>query len=194
MGDVELTVRQRQFADVALALLADDGMGAVTFRAVAQTAGMSLGAVQKAFASKGDMLQAMLARLREDTAEEVVGEPGRPTLLAWLTELTVAILPLDAERRGRQLQANAFADRAVHDPELAAAITADDRHLLGRIASLVRRAQGEGEVAGEIDAARVARLWLGQVTGLVQALLLEPRDEADVRDDVEFFLARLLAG
>ena len=61
---MDLSPRQAEFADAALRLVARDGLSAVTFRSLAAEAGMSLGAVQKAFPSKEQLLRAMFGRLR----------------------------------------------------------------------------------------------------------------------------------
>jgi len=75
-----LTPRQAGFADAALRLLAREGMASVTFRTVAAEAGMSLGAVQKAFPSKDVMLRVMFARLRETSAGPAQqGSAGPPS-------------------------------------------------------------------------------------------------------------------
>ena len=61
---MERTGRQNELADAGLRLVAGEGMGGVTFRAVAAESGWSLGAVQRAFGSKEDLQAAMLERLR----------------------------------------------------------------------------------------------------------------------------------
>ena len=56
---MELTARQSELADVALGVLAKEGIAAVTFRSVAAASGWSLGAVQKAFATKDETRRAL---------------------------------------------------------------------------------------------------------------------------------------
>lgn len=64
MADMSLTPRQAELADAVLGLIAREGIAGVSYRAVAAESGWSLGAVQKAFPSKGEMLSAAFARLR----------------------------------------------------------------------------------------------------------------------------------
>ncbi len=189
---MDLTPRQTGLADVALALLARDGLAGVTFRTVAAEAGLSVGAVQKAFPSKNVMLAAMFARLRATAASAALGEPGRPTLHGWLTELLLSVLPLDAFRRDSQLQANAFSELAAYDPAIGAAIAASDHELTSQLALLVRRSIGEGEVPSTVDPDAVARLWLALAQGLASQLLYAPRPEGAVRADVALAVAKLL--
>ena len=95
VDDVSLTPRQIELADAALRIVARQGMRAVTFRSVAAESGWSLGAVQKAFATKVDLHTAMFARLRGSVGPAPTHEPGRPTLHAWLVALVASVLPLD---------------------------------------------------------------------------------------------------
>ena len=179
---MELSTRQAEFADAALRLLAREGMAAVSFRTVAAEAGMSLGAVQKAFPSKDHMLRAMFARLRETASLPVLGEPGRPTLRGWLVDLMVTVLPLDEPRRRAELQGAAFAERAAYDHAIGEAIAASDRELREAFARLVRRAQAEGEVAVSIDPDVAAWGVLALMQGSASQLLYDPLPEEVVRE------------
>ena len=119
---MELTDRQRELAEVALGIVAADGMAAVTFRSVAAASGWSLGAVQKAFAAKDEMYAAMFATLRATEGVGPRNPPGQPTVQAWLTELVLTILPLDDRTRALTIQGAAFAERAAQDSAVGAAI------------------------------------------------------------------------
>lgn len=189
---MQLTARQVEFADAALAVLAHRGMGGVTFRAVAAEAGTSLGALQKAFGSKKLLLKAMFHRMRDNASSAFLGEPGRPTLRGWLIELMLAILPLDEARRAAELHGVAFTERAATEVEFGEAVAASDRELVEGIAALVRRSIAEGELTASAEPERVARAWLALGQGLAAQLLYDPRPEAEVRADVEYVVARLL--
>ena len=186
-----LTPRQRQFADAGLSIMDAEGLPGVTFRRVAAQAGMSVGAVQKAFPAKADLLVAMLERMRDRAAEPAIGEPGRPTLREWLCRLTLQILPLDEERRRQELRSEEFSQAALHDPGLASRLEGDDSRLRSLIASLVGRAVAEGEIA-PTDPEAVASAWLAYFAGLTAQLVLAPRDEASVAADVGWTIDRLL--
>lgn len=189
---MDLTVRQCQFADAALALLARDGLRAVSFRSVAAEAGWSLGAVQKAFATKDELLRAMFIRLRQTTVGQLAGEPGRPTLPAWLTRLLVGLLPLTDAARAATTHAAAFADRAAFEPGIAHAVAASDRSVRDLVADGVRQAQADGEVAHELDAEAFAWVFLGLARGLATQLLYDPLPRAEVESRVADAVARLL--
>lgn len=178
---LSLTPRQAELADAALEIVAREGMGALSFRAVAAEAGCSLGAIQKAFPTKERMIASAFARLRQTAAPLPPGEPGRPTLRAWLVELAVCILPLDAARAAAHRTGEAFAAHAVNDPAIAAAIAESDDHLRGLFASLVLRAQHEGEVSAGLPAASTAWGILAVLTGAAAQLSYQPQGEEEAR-------------
>jgi AcrR family transcriptional regulator len=72
-----LAPRQAELADAALRILSRDGIAAVSYRAVATESGWSLGAVQKAFASRTEMDAAMLERMRTTAVVTPPGGDGR---------------------------------------------------------------------------------------------------------------------
>lgn len=190
--DMDLTARQADLADAALRIIAREGLQAVSFRAVAAEGGCSLGAVQKAFPSKDLMLTAAFARVRERAAPLPPGEPGRPNLHDWLVALLVAILPLDERRAAAQRQGDAFAQRALTDPEVAAAIASSDDEVRGLLASLVARARSEGEVPAHVEPHDVAWAVLALVQGLAAQLLYQPRPEAEIRPRLAAVVEMLL--
>jgi len=189
---VELTPRQAEFADVALRLLTREGIGSVTFRTVAAEAGMSVGAVQKAFPSKDLMLRVMLARLRETSAGLVRLEPGGPTVEAWLVERMLSQLPLDEPRRAAELQRVAFAERAAFDPDIAAAVAASDHELRDALAELLRQAQAGSQLSASVDVDAAAWAARAFIQGMASQLLYDPAPEDSVRRQCEWVVEILL--
>lgn len=189
---MDVTPRQAEFADAALRVLAREGMTSVSFRTVAAEAGMSLGAVQKAFPTKDLMLRVMFARLRATASTQSLVEPGRPTLRAWLVDLMVSVLPLDEPRRAAELQGGAFVERAAFDPGTAAAVAASDHELRRAIARLVRRAHAEGEVPKSVDPDAAAWAVLAFMQGMASQLLYDPASEDAVRRQCQWVVDAVL--
>ena len=187
-----LTPRQAELADAALRILGREGIAAVSFRAVAAESGWSLGAVQKAFASKALLDAAVLQRLRETSVAIPPGEPGRPTLRAWLVELMLAVLPLDEPRRQATLQGAAFAERAAFDESIGRVIAEGDEGIRSLVARLVRRAQSESDVPAGLDPDHVAWAFLALATGAATQFLYDPAPEPVVRARIEAALGGLL--
>src|ERR1035437_2330873 len=106
------TARIEEFADATLRVVVRDGLAGVSYRSVAAESGWSLGAVQKAFPTKRQLLGAALRRTRSLVPAQIGTAPGRPTLRSWLVELVLRTLPLDEQRRRVVLVGMAFADRS----------------------------------------------------------------------------------
>ncbi len=187
-----LTARQAGFADAALRLLARDGMASVTFRTVAAEAGMSLGAVQKAFPSKDVMLRVMCARLRETSAGPARNEPGGPSVEGWLVERMMSLLPLDDARRAAELQRVSFTERAAFDPAIAAAVAASDHDLRVALADMMREAQANGELPSSVDPEATAWAARAYIQGMASQLLYDPVPEDAVRRQCEWVVKTLL--
>ncbi|WP_106213821.1 TetR/AcrR family transcriptional regulator [Glaciihabitans tibetensis] len=169
--------RTDELASAALRIVTRDGLSGVTFRAVATESGWSLGAVQKTFRSKSDMIAATLRYAQSSVSDQVSSEPGRPTLADWLIGLVMATLPLDDERRSACLVGIAFADRAPFDPKIAVTLASWDNELRSRLTLLARRAHEEGELSRAMSADALSRAVLAFAAGLASQLLYDPISE-----------------
>ena len=130
---MDVTPRQAEFADAALRVLAREGMTSVSFRTVAAEAGMSLGAVQKAFPTKdAHAARDVRAAPRHSVHARRWSNPVDPPSAPGSVDLMVSVLPLDRPRRAAELQGAAFAERAAFDPGSAAAVAASDHELRAR--------------------------------------------------------------
>lgn len=186
--------RTADLAAAALRIVTTQGLPAVTFRAVAAESGWSLGAVQKTFRTKDDLIRATLTHAQESVSTQLSVDPGRPTLRAWLVELVMATLPLDDARRSACLVSVAVSDRAPFDPALARSLGEWDADLRGKFALLAGRARHEGELDPDVHGDILARAVLAFAAGLAGQLLYDPADEADVLRLVQATVAALTPG
>lgn len=169
--------RTDELASAALRIVAREGLSAVTMRAVAAESGWSLGAVQKTFRLKSDLIRATLTYAQNQVSDAVSIEPGRPTLCEWLVGLVMATLPLDEERRSSCLIGLAFSDRAPFDPEIATSLREWDQKVRSQLGRLAARAHAEGELDRSVDGDQLARAVLAFAAGLASQLLYDPIDE-----------------
>ncbi|WP_232548160.1 TetR/AcrR family transcriptional regulator [Propioniciclava soli] len=184
-----LSPRQTELADVALSILAREGLGAVSFRAVASASGWSLGAVQKAFGSKDELVRAMYIRHRQGAPSLGVGSGP---LAERLVAVFMSLMPGDAASRATTLEAAAFTERAAHDARIAGAVAASDAGLRATIAGWVREEQARGRVGEEVDADGVAWTFVALAHGAATQLLYAPRPDAEVRALASAAVSRLL--
>jgi AcrR family transcriptional regulator len=187
-----VSARTIEFADAALKIVARDGLSSLSFRTVAREAGWSLGAVQKAFATKEELLQAALERAQSTVTGAVSAEPAKPTLELWLVGLIMATLPVDEERRAAVIIGVAFADRAPFDEKIAAAIRSGDEAIRSNLVRLFAWRRAEGELTARLDDDSLSRAIFAFSAGLASQLLYDPSPIAEIEALVAGVVASVL--
>jgi AcrR family transcriptional regulator len=140
--------------DLAGRLVADEGVGAVTFRRVAAVAGTSTAIVSTYFADKRDLLLATLRAAASRTSHrfEAAHERG-----GTLQDCLEAWLPLDEARRTDWRVILAFWGLAAADPSLAEVQDGHVGRARDRVAAVLREqspapARERAQLAGEVVA------------------------------------------
>ncbi|GAB7045182.1 TetR/AcrR family transcriptional regulator [Catenuloplanes indicus] len=125
---VDLDARRAEIADALLRLVENRGLAAATMRETAAAAGVSLGAVQRCFATREEMVLFALNRINERFRARVLAavSPGDGPREAART-LVVEMLPFSDPGRADARVALAFLGVAAGDPQVAAALRAGDR-------------------------------------------------------------------
>ncbi|WP_024800285.1 TetR/AcrR family transcriptional regulator [Nocardia sp. BMG51109] len=162
--------RRRDIAAAVLRLIADRGGESVSLRAVAEEAGVSMGAVQHYFETRDEMLLFALVHANEllgsrlRRAMAAAAAPPGPRELWRL--LFTQLLPLDDETRtGARLWAALLARGAVDAAtrDLAAQSYAN---LHAFVADALTRAFEAGEIRADLDLPGAARRLVSTVEGL----------------------------
>ena len=159
--------RDRALLKATLAVLSESGYGGLTTAAVAARAGVSTATLYRRWSSKEDLVLAAAAAFTEDLEQR----PDTGTL-----EDDLRILLRDKAagltgENGRLLRA--LIGEAAHNVPLAEAVTAAFMTpVRERVAEIVHRAVGRGEIAPVQDADLVADFVIGP---MVSRLLLTPR-------------------
>ncbi len=159
--------RRRDVSEAVWQVLARNGFGGLTLRAVAAEMGASTGLLTHYFPSKDALVQHALAVAEERTAT-------RPLRQGGLREALLDVLPLSAASRTMNRVWVSSWDAALGDPELHAAERARYQRWRARLRPLVVDAQHRGELpAGSPDdlVATVAAF----THGLVVQALFDPR-------------------
>jgi len=123
--------------DALIRVVVDRGLDAVSIRAVAQEAGVSIGAVQHYFATKDDLLLAAYTRAIDQVVARAASLPTEPH--AYVRALLRELLPLDPQREAELRVALAFTARSVHSPRLAELYEAGYRALVDAVAAVLGR-------------------------------------------------------
>jgi DNA-binding transcriptional regulator YbjK len=162
-----------------LRLIADEGIDAVSHRAVAEAAGVPLGSTTYWFASRQDMLNQALehfARLETETLRERLSGvlSKRLSRRRLVDEFTSILLPQLGETRWRTVAQYALMHEASREPELEAAC----REWTGAwLSALTEVFDSLGAPAPELE----ARLFLAMLDGLLLGQLAAPEDDVERR-------------
>ncbi|KZB88548.1 TetR/AcrR family transcriptional regulator [Amycolatopsis regifaucium] len=190
--------RRRAIAEALFRIAAAQGLQAVTLRAVAAEAGISMNLVQYYFPTKEEMLRFAWQRIVELTGEiagERIGQAmktgdERAIVRAYLT----GVLPTDG--RGRMLAAVQIAYFAVdvtrggQAPDQEALLP----HLVRALAGLLRRAQAKGAVPAHLDPGLEADTLATMSAGLLTGILVDAYTTEQATKIVDYRLDGLFTG
>lgn len=186
---VDHAERRRLIADAVCRLADSHGLEGVTLRDVATEAGVSMGAVQRCFRTKEEMLAFALARIGERVTGRVRARIARSPAQSARTALahTVTEVSLLAdEQRAEARVWLAFVAQAVVSPGLAEIIRDNYTGLQDLFTRLV------AEATGSPDAEREARTLLALADGLTTHLLIGHLSPAGALEVLDAHLAGLL--
>ncbi|MBE1423728.1 AcrR family transcriptional regulator [Desulfomicrobium macestii] len=178
-------IRREQIAEAALALVADQGVGALTARNVARAVGVTAPALYRHFpGGKADILASVLDLLDDVKTEgirQAIKEPGPAlTKLRRCYDLHISVV----ERY-----------RALPNLVLSDALWSDENHLRERllknhqrhqseVAGIIRQGQIAGEIRDDIDADEIFVQFLGQFLTIAilysrRGDMIDPKTQAE---------------
>jgi AcrR family transcriptional regulator len=176
--------------DAVIRVVAGSGLQAVSIRAVAREAGVSVGAVQHHFATKDDLLLAAYGRAIDQVVARARALPDPHTHPAeYVRALLRELLPLDARREAELRVALAFSARSIHEPRLAVLYVEGYRALVEAVTDALRRA------APDLDARQEGIRAVALADGLAWHALCasEALRACDAAAILDAHLTRLLA-
>jgi TetR/AcrR family transcriptional regulator, regulator of biofilm formation and stress response len=189
------TARRDAILHAAVALIGEQGPDALTHRAVAERAGVSLSATTYWFSSKDEIFReavALAAGEEVERLERLVLDlaPRHVTPAAWARELSAALAADVQDNPARPVAMYEFVLEASRQPELRDEVARwETAHL--RLAEAGLRAVGSADP--EID----AHIVVAVVSGLMLGLLANPNPEFErhvMRPTLERLFAQLTAG
>lgn len=184
-----------ELTDALIGVVVEDGLDAVSIRAVARRAGVSIGTVQYHFATKDDLLLAAYRRAIEQVVERAARLPDPVVEPAgYIRALLHELLPLDDERQAELRVALAFTARSVNSPRLAELYEHGYRALVDAVEGGLQAAVERGEAAPGIDVRQEATQAVAVADGLAWHALCAPSALGvdDARAALDAHLARVL--
>ncbi|MFH9009046.1 TetR/AcrR family transcriptional regulator [Streptomyces afghaniensis] len=167
---VDYEERRLRIAEAVCALVARSGMEAVSLRDVAAEADVSMGAVQRCFRTKEDMLLFALEHISQrvsERADQRIAATSTPQAASTLLSHTLTELALlDEESRARAHVWLAFVSHAPAGERLAAVLHETYAKLHDLVVWLIRYGQDTQEFPPHLDAAEEAHTLLAVADGL----------------------------
>lgn len=169
---VDRSERREAVGRALMRLVARDGMEAVSVRSVAAEAGMSVGAVQRYFSGKDEMLQFAL-RAAVDTAAARLSEvrigPGRLSFAEGLRRALLTFVPTTPDTLAEARILAAFEARAVVDADFAAVLAELDEQARRNVRRALEYAESVGELARGHDLDALTHVVLLLMDGVLWA-------------------------
>ncbi|OSY51491.1 transcriptional regulator BetI [Streptomyces fradiae ATCC 10745 = DSM 40063] len=186
--------RRRLIAE-AVCLLADErGLEGVTLRDVAARAQVSMGAVQRCFRTKEEMLVFALGHVGARIGERVRARLNESPAQSARTELGHAAAEVSLLREEHRAEARvwlAFVAQAAVSEALAGTLRANYAQLQEAFTALAAEALGGAGPVASLDAAREARTLLALADGLTAQVLIGHLTPDEAQDVLHAHLARL---
>ena len=158
--------RRHQVGEALMDVVAERGLAKTTLRQVAEAANVSVGLVQRYFATKEDLLLFGFDHVYRRTAERVAAVPVELPVRNVLTGIAESVLPLTAERQRECRVWLAFVQASINDPDLASAHHRSSSELLDGLRQAIAGAQHTGEIAEFLDSGREAQSLMAFLDGI----------------------------
>ncbi|MFF4421616.1 TetR/AcrR family transcriptional regulator [Streptomyces sp. NPDC001549] len=178
--------RRRLIAEAVCHLADERGLEGVTLRDVAARAQVSMGAVQRCFHTKEEMLVFALGHIGERIGERVRARLVRSPAQSAGTALGHAVTEISLLREEHRAEARvwlAFVAQAAVSEALARTLKANYASLQEAFTRLIAEAREDAGRAAPLDAQREARTLLALADGLTTHVLvghLTPQEAHDV--------------
>jgi len=171
---------EQSLLKAAISVIAEEGMGAVTFDAVSRKSGLSRGLVTQRFGSKQGLIEAALARLLDDQAKMLTEQrvdtlPGLDAVLAFVDFTLRGLGAGDGGRAYAMLLSSAIADASEMRARFAQVHAGIERQLEGWIL----RGQREGAIRADLNADAAGLMVGSLLLGLCTQLLVDPKTKLD---------------
>lgn len=173
--------RRYQLGEALMHVVAERGMTGTTLRQVADFAGVSVGLVQRYFATKDELLRFGFDHVYQRTHQRVAIVPIHPPIKQVVLAIAEAVLPLDPERSRESRVWLAFVQASLTDEKLADIHRESAMELADGLGEALQAAQRSGELSAEVDAGTEALELMALVDGLtLSGVALEERYSREV--------------
>jgi AcrR family transcriptional regulator len=150
-------------------VIAELGVGAVTFAAIGARAGYSRGIVTHHFGSRQNLMQTLARSLQNLVPAPPTGMAGRERLLA---QVDLYLTTLQHNPQDTRVFSMLWAEAIAGDADLRPIFTERDAEFRTVVAQLVRLGIDDGTISSAFDADATAMAIVGQLRGIGLQLVL----------------------
>jgi len=155
-------IRQDQFAQAALGLVAAHGLRGLSVARVAHRVGLVPSAVYRHFRGKDELLDAVLDLIRKRLTQNVQKVSDVKDSLECLRRLLLLHAQLIRENQG--VPRIIFSEELYSgNPRRQTAVYGIIQGYLKRVAEIIKRGQSDGQIRRDLDASTVSIMFLGLV-------------------------------
>ncbi|MEU5581106.1 TetR family transcriptional regulator C-terminal domain-containing protein [Streptomyces huasconensis] len=194
---VDYEDRRRRIAEAVCLLIARSGMESVSLRDVATEAGVSMGAVQRCFRTKDEMLLFALEDISQRIGERAkarIETSDAPRSATTLLDRTLSALALvDPEDRAEAQVWGAFVAHAAVSEHLAAVLRETYAKLHDLLVWLLGYGRDTGELSATLDPPAEAHALLALTEGLTAQVLVGHQTPESARDVLGRYVRGLMA-
>lgn len=199
MSRIQTTeARRRAIVEAVWRIATVEGLEGVTIRRVATEAAVSVRLVQYYFGTRDGLLLGALRALNEvgeaaalERMQRLGPDPEPRVLIGAILE---ELLPLDPDRRARQLVQVAYFVRLIADARLRALVVDGDAALERLVADLIRLGLAMGDVVPGVQADAESAFLVAGALGLQASVLLGQLSAEDARALIDHQVRRLFGG
>lgn len=170
--------RRRSILDAARACFAVRGFNGTGMAEIATASGVTAANLYRYFASKEEIVCAIVDEQREMVAAAIVRAEAETDALQALRSLFIHFLADARDLTTSRLWLEILAEVA-RNPRVKAAFDKDDDLVKAGIHGLITRGQGEGLIARDLDPAATAVWLIALVDGAVGRMVIEPDFDID---------------
>ena len=164
--NLKATDRALQLLEAAAICFARRGFHRTTMDEIAREAGVSAGLIYRHFASKEDLVVAMVEQHQQSELAHIAAAAQQPTLASALDHFFLANLASNEWRADALLYAEVIAE-GLRNPRIEAVVQANSTAVSAALAELLASAQARGEADAALDPTLTADLLLAFNDGLL---------------------------
>lgn len=189
VSDEHLAARRQQILDAARVCFARNGFHATSMQDVIAEAGLSVGAVYRYFKGKEDLVTAIASSVVDDVTDAISDSDPAAPLDVVLRRLLDQLYPRLGPEGTFHLALQVWAE-SIRNPTLAGFVRRVQVTLREHVVTLMRRAQDNGYLSPQADAAAVGAVLFSMVLGyLIQQALTGAPDRDTFLAGVRSLLA-----